>query len=188
LAPPGGKHGFSFGAANSMSLAALSLLAANLPEITDEPTPSIYPVATLAPDLAIPPSFAGIGGIDPLPLLTAPVLWLVMPMALLLMKLVASLKYQVMETTYRESTTWFFCLMIHCLIFFEQMTMKLFKMDSIPPWSATVGTSIRLSTLPPGGKILKKRRCGMVLCLPFMLFSTAGLIAVKEADTTWRRW
>jgi hypothetical protein len=51
-----------------MSLAALSLLAANLPEITDEPTPAIYPIATLAPDFAIPPSFAGIGGIDPLPL------------------------------------------------------------------------------------------------------------------------
>jgi hypothetical protein len=51
-----------------MSLAALSLLAASLPEITDEPTPAIYPVATLAPDFAIPPSFAGIGGIDPLPL------------------------------------------------------------------------------------------------------------------------
>jgi hypothetical protein len=68
LAPPGGKHGFSFGAVNSLSLAALSLLAANLPEITDEPTPSIYPIATLAPDFAIPPSFAGIGRIDPLPL------------------------------------------------------------------------------------------------------------------------
>jgi hypothetical protein len=61
-------HGFSFGAANSMSLAALSLLAANLPKITDEPTPAIYPIATLAPDFAIPPSFAGISGIDPLPL------------------------------------------------------------------------------------------------------------------------
>jgi hypothetical protein len=81
-------------------------------------------------------------------------------MALLLMKLVASLKYQVMETTYRESTTWFFCPMIHCLIFFEQMTMKLFKMDSIPPWSATIGTSIHLSTLPPGGKISKKEDVG----------------------------
>jgi hypothetical protein len=53
---------------NSMSLAALSLLAANLPKITDEPTPAVYPVATLAPDFAIPPSLAGFGGIDPLPL------------------------------------------------------------------------------------------------------------------------
>jgi hypothetical protein len=49
-------------------LAALSLLAANLPKITDEPTPAVYPVATLAPDFAIPPSLAGIGEIDPLPL------------------------------------------------------------------------------------------------------------------------
>jgi hypothetical protein len=40
-------------------------LAANLPEITDEPTPAVYPVATLAPDFAIPPSLAGISGIDP---------------------------------------------------------------------------------------------------------------------------
>jgi hypothetical protein len=52
---------------NSMSLAALSLLAANLPKITDEPTPAVYPVATLAPDFAIPPSLAGISEIDPLP-------------------------------------------------------------------------------------------------------------------------
>jgi hypothetical protein len=51
-----------------MSLAALSLLAANLSKITDEPTPTIYPIATLAPDFAIPPSFAGISRIDPLPL------------------------------------------------------------------------------------------------------------------------
>jgi hypothetical protein len=54
---------------NSMSLAALSFLAANLPKSTDEPTPAVYPVAsTLAPDFAIPPSLAGNGGIDPLPL------------------------------------------------------------------------------------------------------------------------
>jgi hypothetical protein len=52
--------------AHSMSLAALHLLAANLPEMTDEPTPAVHPVATLAPDFAIPPSL-GIG-IDPLPL------------------------------------------------------------------------------------------------------------------------
>jgi hypothetical protein len=66
---PSGKHGFSFGGGiNSMSLAALSLLAANLPEITDEPTPAVYHVATLAPDFAIPPYLAGISGIDPLPL------------------------------------------------------------------------------------------------------------------------
>jgi hypothetical protein len=66
---PSGKHGFSFGGGtNSMSLAALSLLAANLPKITDEPTPALYPVATPAPDFAIPPSLAGIGGIDPLTL------------------------------------------------------------------------------------------------------------------------
>jgi hypothetical protein len=66
---PSGKHGFSFGGGmNSMSLAALSLLAANLPKITDEPTPAVYPVATLAPDFAIPPSLAGISEIDPLPL------------------------------------------------------------------------------------------------------------------------
>lgn len=58
---PSGKHGFSFG-----GLAALSLLAANLPDITDEPTPAVYPVATLAPDFAIPPSL-GIG-IDPVTL------------------------------------------------------------------------------------------------------------------------
>ena len=51
-----------------MSLAALSLLAANLPEITDEPTPAIYPLGIHAPDFAIPPSIAGIGGIDPLSL------------------------------------------------------------------------------------------------------------------------
>jgi hypothetical protein len=53
---------------NSMSLAALSLLAANLPKITDEPTPDVYPVATLAPDFAIPPSLAGVSEIDPLSL------------------------------------------------------------------------------------------------------------------------
>jgi hypothetical protein len=63
---PSGKHGFSFGGTYSTSLAALHLLAANLPEITDEPTPAVYPVATLAPDFAIPPSL-GIE-IDPLPL------------------------------------------------------------------------------------------------------------------------
>ena len=61
LAPSSGKHGFSFG-----GLAALSLLAANLPDITDEPTPAVYPVATLAPDFAIPPSL-GVG-IDPVTL------------------------------------------------------------------------------------------------------------------------
>jgi hypothetical protein len=67
---PSGKHGFSFGGGmnSMMSLAALSLLAANLPKITDEPTPAVYPVATLAPDFAIPPSLAGISEIDPLPL------------------------------------------------------------------------------------------------------------------------
>jgi hypothetical protein len=65
---PSGKHGFSFGGVtNSMSLATLSLLAANLPEITDGPTPAVYLVATLAPDFAIPPSLAGISEIDPLP-------------------------------------------------------------------------------------------------------------------------
>jgi hypothetical protein len=42
------------------------LLAANLPKITDEPTPAVYPIATLAPDFAIPLSL-GVG-IDPLPL------------------------------------------------------------------------------------------------------------------------
>jgi len=52
-----GKHGFSFGGSYSMStLAALSLLAANLPDITDEPTPAVYPVAAPLPDFAIPPS------------------------------------------------------------------------------------------------------------------------------------
>jgi hypothetical protein len=66
---PSGKHGFSFGGGtSSMSLAALSLLAANLPKITDEPTTAVYAVATLAPDFAIPSSLAGISGIDPLPL------------------------------------------------------------------------------------------------------------------------
>jgi hypothetical protein len=63
---PSRKHGFSFGGIYSTSLAALRLLAANLPEITDEPTPAVYPVGTLAPDFAIPLSL-GIG-IDPLPL------------------------------------------------------------------------------------------------------------------------
>jgi hypothetical protein len=63
---PSGKHGFSFCGTYSTSLVALSLLAANLPKITDESTPAVYPVATLAPDFAIPPSL-GIG-INPLPL------------------------------------------------------------------------------------------------------------------------
>jgi hypothetical protein len=66
---PSGKHGFSFGGGmNSMSLAALSLLAANLPEITDESSPVVYPVATLAPDFAISLSLAGVSKIDLLPL------------------------------------------------------------------------------------------------------------------------
>jgi hypothetical protein len=59
-ARPSGKHGFSFGGTYSTSLAAFHLLAANLPKITDEPTPAGYPVATLTPDFAIPPSL-GIG-------------------------------------------------------------------------------------------------------------------------------
>jgi hypothetical protein len=170
-----------------MSLAALSLLAANLPEITDEPTPAIYPVATLALDFAIPPSFAGIGGIDPLPL-DRPCSPVGDANGITFDEVGRLLEVPGDRDNLQGVDNLVLLPDDSLFDLFRADDNETFQTDSIPPWSAAVGTSIRLSTLPPGGKISKKRRCGMVLRLPFMLFRTAGLIAVKEADTTSRRW
>jgi hypothetical protein len=170
-----------------MSLAALSLLAANLPEITDEPTPAIYPVATLAPDFAIPLSFAGIGGIDLLPLdcPCSPV----GDANGITFDEVGHLLEVPGDRDNLQGVNNLVVLPDDSLFdLFRADDNETFQTDSIPPWSEAIGTSIHLSTLPPGGKFSKKRRCGMVLRLPFMLFRTAGLIAIKEADTTLRRW
>jgi hypothetical protein len=170
-----------------MSLAALSLLAANLPEITDEPTPAIYPVATLAPDFAIPPSFAGIGGIDPLPL-DRP----------------CSPVGDANGITFDEVG----CLLEvpgdgdnlqgvdNLALLPDDSLFDLFRADDNETFQngfdSTMVSDRRYFHLfintASRREDFKKKRCGMVLRLPFMLFRTAGLIAIKEADTTSRRW